>query len=240
MNALQKLESYLAVAAPRTATLRPAHLTRGIHPFVTISRETGAGGHSLAEKLLRKMKAVERIPMLEDWHVMDQELCQKILENPHLKVSLDALLTEELHSAVEDIVNGLIGGYTPQSQVMIEIFNTIRTVATLGKVIIVGRGAVCLTRALPYGIHVRLVAPRSTRIRRMMEFLNLSRRDAEELVARMDNSRARLLKTYFNKDIGDPLLYDVTWNTDSVSLEEISSSIIELIQSRAERAVAVA
>jgi hypothetical protein len=79
---------------------------------------------------------------------MDQELCHKILENPHLKVSLDALLTEELHSEVEDVVNSLIGGYTPQSQVVIEIFNTIK-MATLGKVIIVGRGAVCLTRALP-------------------------------------------------------------------------------------------
>ena len=40
---------------------------------------------------------------------MDQELCRKIQENPHLKVSLEALLTEELHSEVEDIVNNLIG-----------------------------------------------------------------------------------------------------------------------------------
>jgi cytidylate kinase len=194
----------------------------------------------LAEALLRQMRAVDGNPIFRDWQVMDQELCHKILENPHLKVSLDALLTEELHSEVEDIVNSLIGGYTPQSQVVIEIFNTIRKMATLGKVIIVGRGAVCLTRALPYGIHVRLVAPPSSRIRRMMELLHLSERDAGEVLARMDNSRAKLLKTYFNRDIRDPLLYDVTWNTDSVSIEEIASSIIGLIQSRAEQAAAVA
>jgi cytidylate kinase len=74
----------------------------------------------------------------------------------------------------------------------------------------------------------------------MMELLHLSERDAGEVVARMDNSRAKLLKTYFNRDIRDPLLYDVTWNTDSVSIEEIASSIIGLIQSRAEQAAAVA
>src|SRR4030095_12501031 len=93
---------------------------------------------------------------------------------------------------------------------------------------------------LPYVIHVRLVAPQSIRIRRMMEHLHLSEREAGEAVARMDNSRARLLKTYFSTDIRDPQLYDVNWNPDSVSIEEIAFSIIGLIQSRAKQAPAVA
>jgi hypothetical protein len=240
MNSLQNLEHYFRARSQQAESLRPAHLNRGIHPFVTISRETGAGGHRLAETLLAQMRALNRMPLFQGWQVMDKELCQKILENHNLKVSLDELLTEELHSGVEDIVKCLLEGYTPQSQVVIEMFNTIRKVATLGKVIIVGRGAVCLTRPLPYGVHVRLVAPRLSRIRRMMELLRLSEKEAGELVARMDNSRARLARTYFNKDIHDPLVYDVTWNTDSVSLEEIASSVIGLIQSRAEKAVAVA
>ena len=240
MKTLQSLERYFATAAHYTGSLKPLHLRQGIHPFVTISREAGAGGHSLAETLLAQMRAIDGIPVFRDWQVMDQELCHKILENPHLKVSLHALLTEELHSEVEDVVNSLIGGYTPQSQVMIEMFKTIRKMAALGKVIIVGRGAVCLTRPLPYGIHVRLVAPRSIRIRRMMEHLHLSEREAGEVVARTDNSRAKLLKTYFSTDIRDPQLYDVTWNTDSVSIEEIAFSIIGLIQSRLEQAPAVA
>jgi cytidylate kinase len=171
---------------------------------------------------------------------MDQELCHKIVENPHLKVSLDALLTEELHSEVEDVVNSLIGGYTPQSLVMVEIFNAIRKMATLGKVILVGRAGVCVTRGLEHGIHVRLVASPSSRIRRMMELLHIPEREARETVTRMDGSRAKLMKTYFNKDIRDPLLYHATWNTDSVAIEEIASSIIGLIQSRMERAAAVA
>jgi hypothetical protein len=49
-----------------------------------------------------------------------------------------------------------------------------------------------------------------------------------------------LVKEYFSKDIRDPLLYDVTWNTDSVSIEEIASSIIGLITSRVDRAQEVA
>src|SRR5688572_30283359 len=101
MKTLQSLERYFATAAHYTG---PLHLRQGVHPFVTISREAGAGGHSLAETLLEQMKAIDGIPVLRGWQVMDQELCHKILENPHLKVSLEALLTEELHSEVEDIV----------------------------------------------------------------------------------------------------------------------------------------
>jgi cytidylate kinase len=123
---------------------------------------------------------------------------------------------------------------------MTEIFRTIRTLATVGKVIVVGRGGVCVTRDLPNGVHVRLVAPPSVRILRMMELLHLSANEARELVSRTDRSRAKLIKTYFSKDIRDPRLYDVTWNTDSVSIEEIAASVIGLISSRLEKAREVA
>ena len=218
--------------------LSHADITRGIHPFVTISREAGAGGHRLAETLLKQMQAHERIPLFRGWQMMDQALCRGILENPKLKVSLDAVLTEDLHSEVEDIVNSLLGGFTPQAQVMIEVFKTIRTLATFGKVIIVGHGGVCLTRELPNGIHVRLVAALPNRVRRISELFHLSEREAQEMVEKSDRSRARLLKTHFSKDIDDPLLYDVTWNTDSVSMEEISSYIVDLIESRVTEFVA--
>ncbi|MGH9881697.1 MAG: AAA family ATPase [Pyrinomonadaceae bacterium] len=223
-----------------TLPLRRADLNQGIHPFVTISREAGAGGHRLAGALLTQLKALDRVPLFQNWQLMDQTLCHKILENPKLRVSLETLLTEELHSEVEDIVNSLLAGYTPQAQVMIEVFNTVRTMATFGKAIIVGRGAVCLTRDLPYGVHVRLVAAPSSRIRRIMELRRLSKKEAQGLVKKMDRERARLLKIYFSKDIHDPRLYDVTWNTDFVSLEEIASSVIGLIQSKANRLMGAA
>ena len=241
MDDLQRMEKYLAaMAAHNVSSLRRANVDGRVHPFITISREVGAGGHRLAESLVRQMQSLKQDGVFSGWQMMDQELCQRILQNPKLKVSLESLVTEELHSEIEDVLNNLIAGYSPQEQVMTEIFRTIRTLATVGKVIVVGRGGVCVTRDLPYGVHVRLVAPQSVRVRRMMELLHLSANEARQLVSRTDSSRARLVKEYFSKDIRDPLLYDVTWNTDSVSLEEIASSIIGLITSRVDRAQEVA
>jgi cytidylate kinase len=241
MDDLLKIEKYItAMAARNVWSLRQADVAGRIHPFITISREVGAGGHRLAESLVRQMQSLKQDALFSGWQMMDQELCRKILQNPKLKVSLESLVTEELHSEIEDVLNNLIGGYTPQEQVMTEVFRTIRTLATVGKVIVVGRGGVCLTRDLPYGVHVRLVAPRSVRVLRMMELLHLSANEARLLVSGTDSSRARLVKKYFGKDIRDPLLYDVTWNTDSVSIEEIASSIIGLITSRVDRVREVA
>jgi hypothetical protein len=70
MKTLQSLERYFATAAHYTGSLKPLHLRQGIHPFVTISREAGAGGHSLAETLLAQMRAIDGIPVFRDWQVM--------------------------------------------------------------------------------------------------------------------------------------------------------------------------
>jgi len=45
----------------------------------------------------------------------------------------------------------------------------------------------------------------------------------------------RFLKIFFSRDIDDPLLYDVVWNTGRVEMREISESVIQLVQHRAGR-----
>ena len=112
------------------------------------------------------------------------------------------------------------------------MFRTIFSFATVGKVVLVGRGAACLTRDLPLGIHVRLVAPLSVRIRRMRDYLRLTESHAAALVAEQDKARARLIKTYFGRQIDDPLLYDTVWNTESVSVATIAATIVRLVQYR--------
>ena len=49
---------------------------------------------------------------------------------------------------------------------------------------------------------------------------------------KQDHDRARLLKSYFQVDIDDPLQYDVVWNTGAVSFDVIAEPIIGLIKQR--------
>lgn len=185
---------------------------KGRYPFITISRQTGAGGHRLANELITQMQK-EGEPLFRGWQVFDQEIWKKVLEDPKMKVSVKALMTEEYLSQLEDILFNLFERQTPQDVVIHRIFQLLRTLASYGKVILVGRAGACVTRSLPSGIHVRLVASEPNRANRMVRLLHVDEKEARRVMEECDRSRARLVRDYFKRDIADPLLYDVVWNT---------------------------
>jgi hypothetical protein len=228
---LEDVSRFLDAVAYREGHPRPPG-GREAHPFVTISRQTGAGGHTLAHVLLQEM-AQEGAPLFRGWQVFDRELCEKLLEDPTLRVSMQSLLTEEYRTEVEDAIFSLLGGETPRDVVVKKVFETIRTLATLGRAIIVGRAGMCVTRGLPDGVHLRLVASEATRVKRMMGLLHAGEPEARAAVEKQDRDRARLIRDHCSRDIRDPLLYDAIWNTETVAFKVIAASVIALIKQRA-------
>ena len=205
--------------------------SRGALPFVTISRQAGAGGHTLADTLIKLMERQEDKALFQGWQILDQQLCELLLQDNRLDVSMQSLLSEEYRSQVREFVRGLFG--QPDQHVAIrKMFEVIRSLASVGKVIIVGRGGSHVTKRLELGVHVRLVAPDYLRIRRMMKLLNQDEDEARQTVRKQDSDRARLLKSYFEADIDDPLQYNVVWNTGGASFAVIAESIIGLIKQR--------
>ena len=229
---MEKIRTFLDSMSYKEKRCTCLDMKEGRDPFITISRQTGAGGHTLALDILDEITKQKRDPIFEGWKMFDEELCKRVVEDPELKVSMNALLGEEYRSQMEDLLDEILIGLTPQEVIVKKIFDILRTLATFGRSILVGRGGACLTRDLPLGIHVRLVASPSSRIQRMMKLMNLSEAKARELVAKQDTARAQLVKTYFHKDINDPLLYDVIWNTDTVPLPEIARSVVNLVKAK--------
>ncbi len=201
-------------------------------PFVTISREAGAGGRTLAHTLVKMMESEGETGLFRGWQVLDRTLCEILLQDADLDVSMRSLLAEEYRSQIQEFVLGLFGQRSDQYLVMKKMFEAIRSFATVGKVIIVGRGGSQVARKLEMGVHIRLVAPEASRIQRMQQVLNQNPEETKRIVQKQDQDRARLLKSHFRADIADPLLYDVVCNTGTVSFEAIGESIISLIKHR--------
>ncbi len=232
MTEFQKIKSFIESVTYEEKRCSCLDWKNGQNPFVTISRQSGAGGNSLANALLEELGRRQG-PLFQGWKRFNQELCRKIAEEPGLKVYLDELLKFEYRSAIEDMMDEIIAGNTPQDVVNKKIFHLIRTLATFGKAVLVGRGGVCLTRELPLGIHIRLVAPLEVRVKRMRDLLKLSEKKTKEFVLEQDKSRERLLKAFFGKNIDDPLLYDAIWNTGAVPIEQIARSVVMMIENKA-------
>ena len=230
MSEIQKLKSFIDSLQYHERCGPSGVSQSGRFPFIAISRQTGAGGQALAAELLNQIGTQSAQPLFVGWQLCNQELCHTLARDPVLKASVESLLNREYHSHAEDILGQLIFGSQSQDVVIKKMFQLIRTLALHGKVIFVGRGASYLTRDLPYGIHVRLVASLESRIKRVMSSLNLSEKAARETIAEKDEAKAELVKTFFHKDIRDPLLYDIVWNTDRVTLREISRILLEMIR----------
>ena len=202
-------------------------------PFLTISRQAGAGGHLFAYAILTEFLKHEQEQLFQGWHVFDKQLCEVIAQDPQIQESIEALSRERFRPEFRDFVESLFTGQSSQYTLYKTSFKVARMLALLGKVIVVGRAAVMVTADLRQGIHIRLVAPESRRVVWMMERFKLTQEEAKVAIAKQDSDRRKLIQMFFQRDIEDPLLYDAVWNTGKVGIDTICTATIDLIRSRA-------
>jgi cytidylate kinase len=200
--------------APRLAARTATHRTA-----ITISRQTGSGAHTIAEKLAARLQ----LPSAKDappWTVFDRNLVEKVLEDHNLPARLASHIPEDRTSQIEDIMGDLFDMRPTSWKLIEQTTETILRLAGLGNVILIGRGANLVTARLPNVLHVRLVAPLEVRIARIQELRKLTRKAAASAVESEDRGRARYLKKYFKAEIEDALSYHLVINTGLVLPEE--------------------
>ncbi|HUQ27774.1 MAG TPA: cytidylate kinase family protein [Usitatibacter sp.] len=102
--------------------------------------------------------------------------------------------------------------------------------AVKGNVLIRGWGATLLLRSVPHIACVRVCAPIEVRVKRLMERLETD----EESLARHeievdDQARASRMGEHFNVTWGDATLYDLTLNTERVSIATCVEQVVKLV-----------
>ncbi|MBM3887786.1 MAG: cytidylate kinase-like family protein [Verrucomicrobia bacterium] len=205
-----------------------------LSPVVTISRQTGAGGVPLAEKLasfLRTFDQREGCP----WTFFDKRLVEKVLEDHHLSSRIAKFMPEDRYPNIRDTIESLLGLH-PEHEALVE--NTSRTIlklARMGNVIIVGRGANIIIGFVPHALHVRLIGSVENRVQHIQDYYKISRAEALDFVKRTDEGRKRYVRHNFNKDIDDPRLYHVVINTDHVGIEEVAGLIGRMVIEKARK-----
>jgi cytidylate kinase len=204
-------------------TLQPS-----IKPTITISREEGAGGHSVASELVEYMQ--RRIPSHGVWTVFDRNLVEKILEDHNLHRRVAEYMAEAhskslLTDAVEEFLDLHPSSWTLQEKMR----TTILHLAKMGNVILVGRGGHVVTSKLKNTFHVRLVGSLEKRIEQIQRIFNLDRKGALHHIKVEDEGRRRYLKDNFDKDINDPLIYHLIINTDWVDFGNAAAIVGEAV-----------
>jgi cytidylate kinase len=192
----------------------PEQARRPPQPSITISREVGAGaitiGTMLVERLNQSEEHLERAP---SWTVFDSNLARQVLIDHKLPLNLEKFMVEDARLAVDEIVEEILGLHPTSWTLVQQTTRSILRLASLGRVILVGRAAEVVTKRLPYVFHVRLVAPLNKRVQHAAEYYGLTATAAAKKVREEDQARRGYLRRYFDADIDDPLLYALVINT---------------------------
>jgi cytidylate kinase len=197
-------------------------------PFVTISRQAGAGGITLANRLavqLEKRRPAKPAP----WTVFGRELLAAVIERHNLPRNFEQFMAEDRVSAITDAVEEILGLHPPTSALVRQVTDTLLHLAELGHVILIGRGGNLVTAHLESGVHVRLVAPLEQRLARIQEVRQLARKKALEFIRKEDAARRRYVRRYFGRDIEDPLQYHLVINTAWIHYDDAATLIADAV-----------
>jgi cytidylate kinase len=193
---------------------------------VTISRQSGSGGHAVAEKLAEYLQAHAPTGSLP-WLVFDRNLVEKVVEEHKLPGRVVRFMPEDRVTDITDMIHEMFGLHPPFWTLVRLTSDTILHLAEQGNVILVGRGANLVTSKLPHVFHVRLIGSLEKRIEHIQEIRSLGKKAAAELVHDEDLGRERYLKKYFNKHPDDPMLYHLVINTDMLSYADAARLIAD-------------
>jgi cytidylate kinase len=194
---------------------------------VTISRQSGSGGHAVAEALAGYLQS--RTPDKCPWTVFDRNLVEKVLEDHQLPKQIARFMPEDRHSEIQDVLDDMLGLHPSCWSLVDKTAETILSLAELGNVIVLGRGGNIITSRLEYVFHVRLIGSLERRVGYIQRSRRVEKNAAAEFVHNEDEGRRRYLKKYFHKDIEDPLHYDLVINTDRISHNEVARTIANIM-----------
>jgi len=206
-------------------------LSTPVRPFLTISREACAGATTLGRYLL---------PLLDEhlghedrsWMFLDKDLLTHALTTNHLPEHLASYLPEDRRDEIKGMIGEIVGLHPPLWELEQRVSEAILQIAQLGRVIFAGRGSHLVTRGLPGGFHLRLVASLALRVRRMQELQQCNEATAHRILGETDGARRRYVQANFEQNIDDPHTYDLIINTDRIRPETAAQLVIRAMEER--------
>lgn len=189
--------------------------------IITIGRQFGSGGKSVADALGRKLGIPVYDSELITKAAQDSGFSEEVFVESDEKrrfFSLSKIFTNTYFD-IEDYMsdNGL---FKMQSE-------TIRRIAEQGPAVIVGRCSDYILRDMDNVIDVFLTSPVEIRAERISMRLGISLEKAEEMIEKKDKGRAEYYNYYTFGNWGQASTYDICLDSSLLGIEGTADFIID-------------
>lgn len=204
---------------------------RKVAPAVTISHETGSRAVTVGRVLARVLDEVA--PSADcHWTVFDENLVEEVLADHHLPKRLKAYMTEDRDREFTASIEEILGLHPSSWTLFHHTVETVLKLASLGQVILVGRGTNLMTASMPGVLHVRLIGSVPVRVAHVERFYSLGEAEARKLVRKKDTASRRYVRQHFGLKNADPIIYDLVINTDRLRDDAVATIIADALVER--------
>ncbi|HZZ71085.1 MAG TPA: cytidylate kinase-like family protein [Pirellulales bacterium] len=215
----QRAESYWSTRHRETAG--PGLHEEHFHGLsITISREAGTPGTSVAQELGRRLA----------WTVYDYQLVEKIAKEMGVRLSqLQNVDERKMSWIVESLVGMSSGKPITESNYIRHLVESVFDIGRQGKCVLVGRGTGYILPAATT-LRVRLIGELDDRIAFAGHRLNLPPDQAREWIESRERQRIEFVKAHFNRDPSDARDYDLVLNTSRWTVAECANLVVAALR----------
>ena len=193
--------------------------SNGPLPLITISRQMGSGGKSVANLIASYLG--------KPWMVYDHEQIDKIAKNKQLEEKVAHSIDPKNLPLADIIIAKTFGKRFPHlSGYQRHLIRVMTLVGLKGYAIILGRGGNFL---FPHALNIRMICQFDQRITWQMTYEHISRSEAVKRIEESDKERKEFVHSLFNHNHCKAYHYDLAIRTGSdITIEDAANTIIEL------------
>ena len=201
-------------------------------PITTISRQAGCSAKDLGELFNQAINKNARHPE-DKWRCIDKDMMldsAKKLDLPFRKIR--DIFHGQKKSNMDEIFESMASRYyKSDKKIRRTIAEVMREYAEQGNIIVIGRAGVALSKYVTRSFNIRLVAPLQWRVKQISMKHKISEEDAHKYIKEIDHRRVALIEEFSGQKM-DETLFDITFNCENISKDEIVSTSMELMKKR--------
>jgi cytidylate kinase len=199
---------------------------------ITISRQFGAGGWHLGERLAKRL----------GYRYVNEGMIQEVAKKGKIssgrvrvfeKSGTNRLLKFLDRLVSTDCVDRFVSekhGHLDEKGYVKMVRSIFEELHERGNVIIIGRGGQYILKGYSNTYHVLLVGDTKSRIRLIMDTYHLTEAKAKAMIRQREDQRDQVLRLFSGHGFHDnPMDYDLVINTTQVSLQKTEELVINLV-----------
>jgi cytidylate kinase len=199
---------------------------------ITISRQFGAGGKTIGQKVAEAL----------GYTFIDEDIIQIIAEKAKVSPGWVESVEKEAGGRLSRIVTKMVSrplidkvlkeeyGYIDEQIYIDYLVVIIAQMAEEGNVVFLDRGSQYILNDFPDAFHILLINTFGNRVKFMMNRYDLNQQRATQIVKSEEKRRTNLYRKIGKQDFDQPELYHLVVNMARIDLDDAVQMILQLVK----------